>query len=137
MSVSHDFGATWTQSKFVDSTRYFSAYDATVLPNGTVILSEAHRLLGAARRGRGNVEQRAFVSSNNGATWTNVLVDSVPIGEPCVAAGCGSDFSLGHGNVSADANGNPVYVYDGATVNQGPQQIWARRSTNGGHLERA
>jgi Neuraminidase (sialidase) len=34
--------------------------------------------------------------------------------------------------VSADASGNLVYVYDGATTNLGPQTIWARRSTDGG-----
>ena len=80
----------------------------------------------------GVVEHRAFVSTNTGASWTNVLVDTVPVGEPCTAEGCGSDFYLGHSAVSSDASGNLVYVYDGATVDQGPQTIWARRSTDGG-----
>ena len=133
MSVSHDFGVTWTQTQLVNSARYFFAYDATVLPNGTVVFSEGGiDYSGPHGEAVGNVEHRAFVSTNNGASWTNVLVDSVPIGEPCTAAGCGTDFYLGHSNVSSDANGNLVYVYDGATVAQGPQQIWARRSTNGG-----
>jgi hypothetical protein len=133
MAVSHDFGATWTQTKVDDSTRYYFAYDATVLPNGTVVFSEGSiDYSGPGGAAVGVVEHRAFVSTNNGASWTNVLVDTVPIGEPCTAAGCGSDFYLGHSGVSADANGALVYVYDGATVDQGPQQIWARRSTDGG-----
>jgi hypothetical protein len=133
MSVSHNAGATWTQTQLVNSNRYFFAYDATVLPNGTIVFSEGSiDYSGPGGSAVGVVEHHAFVSSNNGASWRNVLVDTVPIGEPCTADGCGSDFYLGHSNVSADANGNLVYVYDGATVDQGPQTIWARRSTDGG-----
>ena len=40
MAVSHDAGATWTQTKAVDSRRYYFAYDATVLFDGTVVFSE-------------------------------------------------------------------------------------------------
>jgi hypothetical protein len=56
----------------------------------------------------------------------------VPIGEPCTAAGCTSDFYLGHSGISSDANGVLTYVYDGATADQGPQRIWVKRSTNDG-----
>ena len=133
MSVSHDFGATWTQTKLDDSTRYYFAYDATVLPDGTIVFSEGSiDYSGPGGAAVGVVEHRAFVSKDNGATWTNVLVDSVPIGEPCTAAGCGSDFYLGHSGVSTDAAGALSYVYDGATVDNGPQRIWVRRSTDGG-----
>jgi hypothetical protein len=133
MSVSHDFGVTWTQTKLDDSTRYYFAYDAAVLPNGAIVFSESSiDYSGPGGSAVGVVEHRAFVSSNNGATWTNVLVDTVPVGEPCTAAGCGSDFYLGHSGVSADASGTLTYVYDGATVDQGPQRIWVRSSTNGG-----
>jgi hypothetical protein len=41
MGVSHDYGATWTQTRVVDSKRYSYAYDAKVLPDGTVIFSES------------------------------------------------------------------------------------------------
>jgi hypothetical protein len=133
MSVSHDFGATWTQTKLDDSTRYYFAYDAAFLPDGTIVFSEGSiDYSGPGGTAVGVVEHRAFVSKNNGASWTNVLVDTVPIGEPCTAAGCGSDFYLGHSGVTTDAQGALSYVYDGATVDQGPQRIWVRRSTDGG-----
>ncbi len=133
MAVSHDFGATWTQTKIDDSARYYFAYDAAVLPDGTVIFSEGSiDYSGPGTTAVGMVQQRAFVSKDHGATWTNVLVDTVPIGEPCTAAGCTSDFYLGHSGVSTDANGTLSYVYDGATVDQGPQRIWVRRSTDDG-----
>jgi hypothetical protein len=72
------------------------------------------------------------VSTNQGASWQNVIVDSVELGEPCVAAGCYSDFYMGHSGLSADAAGNLVIVYDGATTPDGPQSIFTRRSTNNG-----
>jgi hypothetical protein len=133
VSVSHDFGTTWTQTKLDDSDRYYFAYDADVLPDGTVIFSEGSiDYSGPGTSAVGVVEHRAFVSKDRGATWTNVLLDTVPVGEPCTAVGCTSDFYLGHSGVSADANGKLAYVYDGATVDQGPQRIWVRTSTDDG-----
>ena len=134
MAVSHDFGATWTQTRVDDSDRYYFAYDADVLPDGTVVFSEGSiDYSGPGGTAVGDVIHHAFVSTDEGATWKNVIVDTVPVGEPCTAAGCGSDFYLGHSGVSADANGSLVYVYDGAKVDQGPQTIWARRSADGGN----
>jgi hypothetical protein len=138
IAQSHDFGATWTQTKIDDGPRYYFAYDADVLPtsvapNGTVVFSESSILYGGQGSSpEGQVQHHAIVSTNQGSTWTNVVVDSVEIGEPCVAAGCTSDFYLGHDGVSADAAGNLVMVYDGATTPGGKQLAFARRSTNGG-----
>jgi hypothetical protein len=133
VAQSHDAGATWTQTKLVDSKRYFFAFDADVLPNGTVVFSESSlSYTGPGGTAVGFVEHHAFVSRNRGQTWTDVLVDTVNVGEPCVAAGCSSDFYLGHSAVSADGNGALVYLYDGAAVDRGPQRIFARRSTDGG-----
>ena len=41
VAQSHNGGTTWTQTKIVDSPRYFFAFDGDVLPNGTVVFSEA------------------------------------------------------------------------------------------------
>ena len=108
VAQSHDAGATWTQTKLVDGPRYFFAYDADVLPNGTVVFSQSSILYGGqGSTPSGQVQHHAFVSSNQGASWQNVVVDSVEIGESCVAAGCSSDFYIGHSGVSADASGQP------------------------------
>jgi hypothetical protein len=133
VAQSHDGGVTWTQTKLLDSNRYFFAYDADVLPNGWVVFSES----GIDYGGQGSVpsglvQQHAFVSKNQGSSWQDVLVDSVEIGEACVAAGCSSDFYIGHSGVAADAAGNLVMVYDGATTPGGKQLIFSRRSTDGG-----
>lgn len=133
IAQSHDFGATWTQTKVVEGPRYFFAYDADVLPNGTVVFSESSIDYGGQGSSpEGVVQQHAFVSTTQGASWQNVVVDTVEIGEPCVADGCSSDFYLGHSGVSADAAGNLTFVYDGATSPGGRQLVFARRSTNGG-----
>ncbi|MGH3927944.1 MAG: exo-alpha-sialidase, partial [Pseudonocardiaceae bacterium] len=102
VAQSHNAGATWTQTKLVNGTRYFFAYDADVLPNGTVVFSESSILYGGQGSSpEGVVQHHAFVSTTQGASWQNVVVDTVEIGEPCVAAGCSSDFYLGHSAVSA------------------------------------
>jgi hypothetical protein len=132
VAQSHDGGLTWTQTKLLDGPRYFFAYDADVLPSGTVVFSESSILYGGqGSTPSGQVQHHAFVSTNQGGTWQNVLVDSVEIGEPCVAAGCSSDFYIGHSGVSADASGNLVMVYDGATTPGGKQLSFSRTSANG------
>ena len=133
MAQSHYAGVSWTQTKLVVGPRYFYAYDSDVLPNGTVVFSESSILYGGqGSTPEGVVQHHTFVSTNQGATWTNVLVDSVELGEPCIAAGCYSDFYMGHNGVSADASGNLVIVYDGAITSGGKQLTFARRSTDGG-----
>jgi hypothetical protein len=133
IAQSHDFGATWTQQKVVDSSRYFFAYDATVLSDGTVVFSESSlTYTGPGGAAEGEVWQHAFVSHDRGTTWQNVIVDEVPVGEACIAAGCSSDFYLGHSSVSADSSNHLVYLYDGATTNLGPQRVWVRTSNDEG-----
>ena len=133
IAQSHNAGGTWTQTKVVDSTRYYFAFDGDVLPNGTVVFSQSSiSYTGPGSAPEGLVQVHAIRSTNQGSTWSNVLVDSVQIGPACVAAGCTSDYYLGHSAVSADANGALVMLYDGSTTAGGPQAIWARRSTDGG-----
>jgi hypothetical protein len=72
------------------------------------------------------------VSRNEGATWQNQLIDTVELGEPCESEGCYADFYAGHNAVTADADGDLVYTYDGAAVPLGPQRTYVRRSTDEG-----
>jgi hypothetical protein len=131
VAQSHDFGQTWTQTKLVNSGRYFFAFDAEVLPDGTVIFSESSfDYSGPAGAAVGQVIHHAFVSRDRGATWQNQVIDSVELGEPCESEGCYADFYAGHSGVSADADGDLVYIYDGASVPGGPQRTYVRRSTD-------
>jgi hypothetical protein len=49
---SHDFGSTWTQQKLSDSKRYYYAYDARVMADGTVVFSESSIVYSEPRRSR-------------------------------------------------------------------------------------
>jgi hypothetical protein len=133
VAQSHDFGKTWTQTKLVDSKRYYFAFDADVLPDGTVLFAESSiDYSGPAASPVGVVKHVAFISHDRGKTWSQVLVDSVDVGQPCISAGCGPDFYIGHEAMSADNRGHLVFLYDGATTEFGPQRIYARTSTNEG-----
>jgi hypothetical protein len=133
MGVSHDYGKTWTHDKLTSSKRYYYAYDATVLPDGTVVFSESSLTYsGPGQSVEGPIWHHAIISRDHGASWENVIVDKVQNGESCVAAGCGSDFYTGQTSVSSDPSGHLVFAYEGATVDLGPQQIYVRTSDDEG-----
>ncbi len=133
VGVSHDFGATWTQHKLSDSKRYYYAYDGTVLPGGTVIFSESSLTYsGVGQSVEGPIWHHAIISRDLGASWENVVVDKVPNGEPCVAAGCSNDYYTGQTSVSTDAGGHLVFGYEGPRVDRGPQRIYVRTSDDEG-----
>jgi hypothetical protein len=133
VAQSHDFGKTWTQTKLVDSKRYYFAFDADVLHDGTILFAESSiDYSGPATSPVGVVKHVAFISHDRGKHWSQVVVDTVDVGEPCTSAGCGPDFYIGHEGMSADNQGHLVYLYDGATTEFGPQQIYARTSGDEG-----
>jgi hypothetical protein len=138
VAQSHDFGATWTQRKLVNGPRYFFDFDADVASDtaGTVYFAETSILYGGGgNKGTtptGDIEEHVFISRDHGANWEDHLVASVKPGVACDAAGCTPDFYLGHAALSADAAGNLVLLYDGATTAGGRQTISARRSTDRG-----
>jgi len=136
MAQSHDSGATWTQTKLVDSTRYYFDFDSDVAADGTVYFAQTAILYGGGgNKGTtptGQIEEHVFISRDRGATWENRTIASVFPGPACVAEGCTPDYYLGHIALSADGNGNLVALYDGAAAAGGPQTIQSRRSTDGG-----
>jgi hypothetical protein len=130
---SHDGGQTWAQTKVVDSKRYFYAYDARVLPDGTVVFSESSETYtGPGQTAEGEVWHHAIISRDQGVTWENVIVDKVPVGEACVAEGCSSDFYTGQTSVAYNANGHLVFAYEGPLVANGPQRVYVRTSDDEG-----
>jgi len=136
VAQSHDFGATWTQRKLVDSNRYYFAFDADVAADGTVYFAESSILYGGGgNKGTtptGAIDEHVFVSTDKGATFIDRPVASVQPGLACVAAGCPPDFYLGHTALTVDASGRVVLLYDGATSAGGLQTISAQSSTNKG-----
>jgi BNR repeat-like domain len=135
VAQSHDYGepGTWSQTKLVNSGRYFFAFDADVTSDGMVVFSESSfDYSGPAASAIGHVDHHAFISRDGGATWEDQLLGSVELGEPCESELCYADFYAGHNTVTADANGDLVYAFDGATTPRGPQRIFVRRSIDDG-----
>jgi len=133
VGVSHDYGGTWTQQRLTQTKRYYYAYDGTVLPDGTVIFSESSLTYTApGQAAEGPVWLHAIISRDHGATWENVIVDKVPLGEACIADGCSNDFYLGQTSVTTDPAGHLVFAYEGPSVDLGPQRIFVRTSDDEG-----
>jgi hypothetical protein len=133
VAQSHDGGSTWTQTQIVDGPRYYFAFDADVLPNGTVVFAESSiSYTGPGGAAEGQVDYDVIRSTDGGATWQDIVIDTLELGEPCTAVGCTADYYYGHPAVSADANGALVYLHDGALTAGGPQTVWAQISTDGG-----
>ena len=100
--------------------------------DGTVVLAQSSvSYTGRGGAAAGMVKHHAFVS-DDGHAWRNVVVDSVHLGVPCVAAGCYPDYYSGHSSVTADDAGGVYFVYDGATRDGGRQRIFFTASFDGG-----
>jgi hypothetical protein len=133
VAESHDAGGTWTQTKVVNGTRYFFAFDGDVLPNGTVVFSETSLDYGGPGGSLvGQAEVNVLRKATPTSGWTATVVDTVELEPDCVAAGCSADFYNGHSAIAADAAGNLTLLYEGSTVSKGNATMWVRRSTNGG-----
>jgi hypothetical protein len=137
MGVSHDHGATWTSTRIVDSKRYFYAYDASYLPDGTVVFAESSETYSGSTKLSGKVWHHAFIlpPGKNAAVasdWLNVVVDKVPVGEPCVAAGCSPDYYTGQASVAVDPSGHLVFAYEGPKTALGPQRVYVKTSNDDG-----
>jgi hypothetical protein len=129
---SHDYGATWTQTRLNDSKRYYYAYDARVLGDGTVVFSESSLDYSGGTNVQGEVWHHALISRDNGATWEDHVVARVPLGEFCVADGCKPDYYLGQTSVVSDAPGHLVLAYEGPYVSGGPQRVYVSTSSDAG-----
>jgi hypothetical protein len=129
---SHDFGTTWTQQKLSDSKRYYYAYDARVLADGTVVFAESSLQYSGQTNLSGEVWHDAVISRDAGATWQDTVVAKVPLGEECIADGCNPDFYEGQTSVVSDKPGHLVFAYEGPTIAGGAQRVYVASSADGG-----
>jgi len=133
VAMSHDGGDTWTTQKVTDSDRYYFDYGGAVLPDGRVVFSQiSFSYTGPGHGAEGTQQIHVFVSSNEGTTWNEILVDELELGSPCTSRSCHADFYDSGPALAEDAEGDLVIVYNGAGEHEGPQAVYARSSTNGG-----
>jgi hypothetical protein len=129
ISVSHDFGTTFgAPIKTNHDTRYWFAYGGAVAPNGTVTFSETNY----TQDSTGPVRVEAIRSTDGGKHWNEVHIDTVAQQPPCVSDGCPTEFYGPSALMAMDATGRLVVMYQGASVPEGPQRVYVRRSSDGG-----
>jgi hypothetical protein len=132
-SVSHDAGLTWTATRITTSDRYHFDYGGVVLPDGRVAFSHISFLYtGLGGAPEGPIGIHLFASDDDGATWTEQLVDELEVGTECPSRGCYEDFYDSGPVLAADGDGDLVIVYNGASEPLGPRTVFARSSTDGG-----
>lgn len=133
ISASHDGGQTWTPALVMRTDRYTFAYGGFVAPDGTVTFTDISFTYSGPKGGaQGPIQVHAFTSTDDGATWTSTLVDTLKLGVPCTSRACYADFYDSGPAVAGDANGDLVTVYSGAAIRHGPRTVYARSSTDGG-----
>ena len=132
VAQSHDFGATWTQQQLSDGKRYYYAYDARVLADGTVVFAESSLEYSGHTSLTGDVWHHAVISRDNGATWADTVVAKVPLAEFCVAEGCKPDYYEGQTSVVSDKPGHLVFAYEGPVTDGGPQRFYFSTSGDNG-----
>ena len=133
VAMSHDGGGTWSTERLTDSPRYYFDYGGAVLPDGRVVFSQiSFSYTGPGHTAEGTQQIHVFVSPNSGQTWNEILVDELKLGSPCTSRSCYADFYDSGPALAADADGDLVIVYNGASEHDGPQSVYARSSTNGG-----
>jgi len=131
-AVSHDSGATWTQTRVTNDNRYHYDYGVTVLPNGRVLSSQiSFTYTGPGAAAEGELRIHVYASSNGGTTWTDTIVDRVQLGSACTSQTCYPDF-YDSGPVLAQTTNGVTLVYTGATTVGAARTAWSRSSTDGG-----
>jgi hypothetical protein len=131
-AISHDAGKTWAQVRVTDDERYHFAYGTAVLPDGRVVSTQnSFTYSGPAAAAEGVVLQHVYTSDDEGATWTDTVVDTLELGTECTSELCYADFYDSGPALAADDDGDLVIVYSGASEPEGPRTVYARSSTDG------
>jgi hypothetical protein len=132
-AVSHDAGASWSTTRVTDNERYHFDYGGVVLRDGRVVFSHISFLYaGDGGAPQGPLQVHTYASDDDGATWTEQLVDELEVGTECPSKGCYEDFYDSGPVLAADPDGDLVIVYNGAAEPLGPRTVYARSSTDGG-----
>lgn len=135
VAASHDGGLTFdepikTSPNADRKTRYYYHYNGSVLPDDSIVIAATSVTLTPYATGK--VKYYALRSTDGGATWQQVAIDTVEQQPTCYTKGCGRDHWAGASSVNADPSGDLVYAYAGAVKSQDGQRIFVKTSSNGG-----
>jgi hypothetical protein len=131
-AASHDGGATWSTTRITDSGRHYFDYGGAVLRNGTVVFSQISFTFSGPHRAAEGVQRiHVFTSHDDGATWSEDVIDELELGYRCTRS-CPEYFYGSGPALAADRDGDLVIVYNGASRHHGAQTVYARSSKDGG-----
>ncbi len=129
VAVSHDRGDHFGQPVPAErNRRYHFAGGGVVAPDGTVTFGQTSY----NQRSTGSVRVLATTSTDAGHSWRNVEVDRVAKQPNCVSKGCPKDFYGPQAAMAGDSQGKLLILYNGASRRNGPQRVYARRSSDAG-----
>jgi BNR repeat-like domain len=132
-SSSQDGGETWSTVRITNSARYYFDYGGVVLPSGRVVFSHiSFDYSGPNNTAVGPVRIHVLASDDAGASWTDLVIDEPEVGTECTSRGCYEDFYDSGPVLAADADGDLVIVYSGATEPGGNRSVYARSSVDEG-----
>ncbi len=124
---SHDFGATWSVPRKIntDRQRYYYPEGVAVLPDGTVLLAAAAYPCGKGTSVcSGAINISVFRSTDGGASFTEQNVDTVS---------SGVDFATSAlATLASDAAGRTLLIYTGAPSVGANSQLFIRHTIDGG-----
>jgi hypothetical protein len=129
VTASHDFGQTFLPNiKTSNDTRYWFHTAGAVAPNGHIYFATAdysQTYLGDANVG-------VLRSTNQGATWQHIRLDTSKEAPPCSwAPGCYLGFLGPTAGLAIDSTGKILIAYNSGNVAGAAQRLYVRTSTNG------
>ncbi|MEX2274782.1 MAG: sialidase family protein [Actinomycetota bacterium] len=128
MFQSHDGGDTFDTEKIVDSERYFFAGAGWANDDGLVVFAQTSY----NQNYSGTIDVFAVVSTDSGATWDPVLVDTVRKQPDCTSRGCYDGYYASVPAIAMDDDGTLVMAFVGPVVREGRQRQFVRSSTDSG-----
>ena len=133
VGISHDFGKTWTQKKLTSDKRYYYAYDARVLGDGTVIFSESSiSLLRADQRERRGVAPRDHLTGQGQDVGERHRGEGAPVASPASPMAAAPTSTSGQTSVVSDAPGHLVFGTKARRPTQGRNASTSRRRRTAG-----
>ncbi|MCI0412007.1 glycoside hydrolase [bacterium] len=131
VASSHNFGQTWSANvKTSSDTRYWFHSAGAVAPNGTVYFATADY----SQDYTGDTHIGILRSTNGGASWTHVQVDTSREMPDCSwADGCYFGFLGPSAGIAVDSTGRVVLAYNAGNSVGGAQRMYTRYSTDDGN----
>ena len=132
VASSHDGGQTFVETNVNPNGKlgWSLAGGGAVTPDGNVFFSWA----GYEQNGGAKGPVNLFVSrsTDQGATWTNTLLDVSGAPPACPDFSCGWAFLGAQATLASDAAGNLYALWNGSAADKAPNRVYFSESTDGG-----